>query len=105
VIGVAPVFLICVVKVEFDPAGTNPQLMVFNGTVHALSVYISKLAEGAVVGEGFNGLLLGKGDTVGEFVGVGTAFLEVLLFGGFIDVGLLVFFDVVTTMPLLDESF
>jgi hypothetical protein len=104
VIGVAPVFLMYAVRVEFDPAGTNPQLMVFNGMVHALSVYMSKLAEGAVVGDVFNGLLLGRGDAVGEFVGVGAALFEVLLLGGFIDVGLLAFFEVVTTMPLLDES-
>jgi hypothetical protein len=37
VVGVVPVFLMYAVKVELAPAGTNPQLMVFNALVHALS--------------------------------------------------------------------
>jgi hypothetical protein len=65
---------------------------------------MSKLGEGATVGEALDGLLLGGGDAVGGFVGVKIAFLELLLLGEFVDVGLSEFFEVVTTMPLLDGS-
>ena len=104
VVGVVPVFLMYAVKVELAPAGTNPQLMVFNTLVHALSAYMSKLGEGASVGEALVGLLLGGGDAVGGFVGVEIAFMELLLLGEFVDVGVSEFFEVVTTMPLFDES-